>query len=183
MRLFAGFPIAPFVEARLTAIRLRLALPSDGLRWTGPEQWRITLRFFGDVDEQQLTSFKEKLQRCRQVRPVLRIEQMGLFPAKGILYAAVERTEELEAFHTAFASCFGPDIYTGTSLPFHPHITLARSKGPAGQQTLRKLAAPRLPAFGPALQWSGSEIHLYHSALGPRGIIYRNVATHTLNPG
>ncbi len=183
MRLFAGFPVAPSVEDRLTALRLRLAAPTDGLRWTGPEQWHITLRFFGDVEEQQLASLKEKLQQCRQRQPVLRMDALGLFPAKGILYAAVERTEELQAFHAAFTGCVAPDTQPGISLPFHPHISLARSKGRAGQQTLSKLSTPKLPAFGPALQWSGSQIHLYESALGPRGATYRTVATHALSPG
>ena len=182
MRLFAGFPITPAVEDRLSALRLRLAAPTDGLRWTSPEQWHMTLRFFGDIEDRQLASLMQKLGACRQAPPLLRMETLGLFPAKGILYAAVEPTEELQAFYAAFTGCLAWEPPTGTSLPFHPHITLARSKGRTGQKTLGKLSTPKLPAFGPALQWSGSQIHFYESALGPQGAVYRIVATHTLSP-
>ena len=188
LRLFAGFPLPPRAEDRLSALRLRLAAPGDGLRWSTPDQWHITLRFFGEVEPTQLARLVEALHRFTGEQPTLRMENLGLFPAKGILYAALEPTDELTAFHTAFSGHMrlmcpmeaGAEVSTSTSLPFHPHITLARSKGRTGQKTLKALATPTLPALGPELRWKADKIHLFESLSGSGGAGYNIVATHLL---
>lgn len=188
MRLFAGFPLPPRVEDRLSALRLRLAAPGDGLRWSAPEQWHITLRFFGEVDRSRLAPLVEALHQFGSEQPTLRMENLGLFPAKGILYAALEPTDELTAFHTAFNSHMGhmcpmetgAEVVASTSLPFHPHITLARSKGRTGLKTLKALSTPTLPALGPELRWKADRIHLFESLSGSGGAGYSIVATHLL---
>lgn len=182
MRLFAGFPLPSPVENRLSALRLRLAAPGDGLRWSTPEQRHVTLRFFGEVDRSQLTPLVEALHRFNSKQPSLRMENLGHFPAKGILYAAIEPTDELTAFHTAFSTHMktNAEVVTTTSLPFHPHITLARSKGLMGLKTLKALATPTLPAFGPELRWTADRIHLFESLSGSGGAGYSIVATHFL---
>ena len=177
MRLFACLPVPPLVENRLSALRLRLATPRDGLRWTTPEQWHLTLRFFGDLKPEQLPAMLEALKRFHQPPPCLRMESLGHFPAKGILYSAVQSSEELTAFHAAFLDHMALAVPPSGSLPFHPHITLARSKGPSGLNSLRKLVTPALPAFGSALQWTAGPIHLYESVLGSGGAAYNIVAT------
>lgn len=184
MRLFAGFPLPPHVEQRLSALRLRLAVPADGLRWTTPEQWHLTLRFFGDVDRSQLPFLIETFHEFRSQQPNLRMEGLGLFPAKGILYAGIDLTDELTAFQAAFTEhiATGYPTSSSASLPFRPHITLARSKGNVGLKTLAALAQPTLPAFGPALQWSAAQLHLYESVLGPQGASYSILAVQTLSP-
>ncbi len=170
------------VVDRLSALRLRLAAPTDGLRWTGPEQWHITLHFFGDVDAALLPPLLEKLGRFQGKQPSLRLESLGLFPAKGILYAAIDLTEELRTFHADLTSRLAPGTSTDTSLPFHPHITLARSKGRTGLRTLQKLSKPALPAFGTALGWRADRIDLYESVPGLQGAAYNTVATQPLAP-
>lgn len=182
MRLFAGFPLSPLAESRLSALRLRLADPGDGLRWTTPEQWHLTLRFFGDLEADQISALGGAVNRFHPPSPLLRMETLGHFPAKGILYAAIEPTAELTAFHAVLLEHLAPAIPPTISLPFHPHITLARSKGPSGLKFLRKLAAPALPAFGPPLQWAAGPVHLYQSVLGPQGSTYRILASQQTDP-
>lgn len=180
MRLIVGLPVPLPVENRLSALRLRLAAPKDGLRWTGPEQWLLTLRFFGDLESHQLSSLQQALSRFRHEPPLLRMETLGLFAAKGILYAAIQPSQPLSALHTALTREMPFGLTADASLPFHPHITLARSKGPIGLKSLRQLATPALPSFGPPLQWSASPIHLFESVLGPQGAVYHIVATQDL---
>jgi RNA 2',3'-cyclic 3'-phosphodiesterase len=51
MRLFVGIPLAPAVVEELSAIALRLQAKDDGLRWSAPESWHITLQFLGNTAE------------------------------------------------------------------------------------------------------------------------------------
>ena len=177
VRLFAAIPLPPPAVDRLSALRLRLAAPGDGLRWTAPEQWHITLQFFGDLDEQQIGLLKRDFRAIRLPEATVRLEALGRFPSKGILFAAAERSSSFLALYEAFKSGVGSwKPASVSSLPFHPHVTLARSKGRVGGKTLEKLSFPALPQYGAAVSWQTGKSALYESCLGPNGAQYRLLA-------
>ena len=183
MRLFAGIPLSPHAVERLSAVRLRLAAPGDGLRWSLPEQWHITLQFFGDVEPGQVGAITSAMQNVIHPPVALRVDALGRFSAKGILFAAVVASEELRTFRRIFAEAVAPFSSASASLPFHPHITLARSKGRAGLRALERLSTPELPHLGTAVQWTAMEVHFYESVPGAQGTVYRSVAVHALRAG
>ena len=51
MRLFVGVPLADEVIEELSAVSMRLHSSEDGLRWSAPESWHITLQFLGNTSE------------------------------------------------------------------------------------------------------------------------------------
>jgi hypothetical protein len=53
MRLFIAIPLAPAVTRQLASLRSQLERPGDGLRWSSPESWHVTLQFLGAADESQ----------------------------------------------------------------------------------------------------------------------------------
>lgn len=172
MRLFAALPLSPLVSERLLSLRLRLSSPGDGLRWSTPEQWHITLQFFGDTTPAIASCLETILSKLQSPAPEIVLSSLGTFSAKGILFAAVEPTPALLAFQaeveTLSRSCgFAPELR-----PFRPHITLARSKGKAGNATLWKLSSPTLPPFGPELRFTGAECLLLESTLQSQGARY-----------
>ncbi len=63
MRLFAGIPIAAAVIDELSAVSLRLRSSTDGLRWSAPESWHITLQFLGSTGQEQYDCTVARLQR------------------------------------------------------------------------------------------------------------------------
>ena len=176
MRLFAGLPLPPSAIDRLSAARLRLAGPKDGLRWSSPEQWHITLRFCGDVSGDQAQRLEEEFRKIERMPVPMRMDSFGVFATKGILFADVFCTEELQALHVAIEKCVLPCGIPAESRPFRPHITLARSKNRTGDASLRRLSSPSLPAFGPEIRWIAEEIWLYESELLPDGAAYRTLA-------
>lgn len=93
-------------------------------------------------------------------------------PAKGILYAAVTPSTALTELQRAFSAYIGPAGFSSSGLPFHPHITLARSKGRAGYKSLEALGMPALPSLGAPMRWMGTSLHLYQSVPGPQGASY-----------
>lgn len=172
MRLFAGLALAPETIQRLTEFRLRWASPQDGLRWSAPEQWHVTLRFLGEVSEERALTVQTSLAGLRSGQVELRMDSFGVFAVKGILYASVEPSAELSALHQAVEGCVAEREVLPETHPFRPHITLARSKNATGGKTLQRLSRPALPAFGPGIRWIAAEMLLYESLLGAGGARY-----------
>ena len=172
MRLFAAVPLPPAAVERLTSLRLRLSAPKDGLRWSEPEQWHITLQFYGEVDAGTAGCLGARFQQLTAGAPDIAIDGLDLFLTKGILLATVALSSslvELQAQVLQAGTLCGID---SESRPFRPHITLARSKGKAGSVTLRDLSTPTLPAFGPDITWTARECLLMESHLTQRGAEY-----------
>ena len=172
LRLFAGIALPPFALERLAATRLRLATPNDGLGWLSPEQWHITLRFFGEVEPEQAEAIKSALSKLGSAPVPVGCDHLGLFPTKGILFAAIELSPALSALQAQVTRLTAEQFALPTSHTFHPHITLARSKGPLGMRSLQRLATPALPSVGAALCWKAQELLLFESRLSRQGAAY-----------
>jgi RNA 2',3'-cyclic 3'-phosphodiesterase len=140
-----------------------------GLRWTVPEQWHLTLAFFGDVAERHLDDLVERLGRAaaRRTAVDLTIAGGGAFPNPGrakVVYAAVDaagRDEELRRMATGARAAGARSGAGGEGGRFHPHVTLARSGRPIeATRWIRVMEAYRGPA------WTAAELVLVESHLG-----------------
>lgn len=141
----------------------------DGLRWTMPEQWHVTLAFYGDVAERHLDDLAERLGRAAAKRTTvdLRFSGAGAFPNPGrakVLFAGVDagsRAEELRRMATG-ARAAGAKAGAGSEGGrFHPHVTLARTGRPIeATRWIRALDGYRGPS------WSATEMSLVESHLG-----------------
>jgi 2'-5' RNA ligase len=182
MRLFAGLPLPDVATERLTRLRLRLAAPGDGLRWSTPEQWHITLRFFGEVGIEAAAALSQASRQLRSPVPRVCMSELGLFAAKGILFAGIGSSIDLEGLQAEVEQVAAQAGLLPESRPFRPHITLARSRNRAGLTRLQRLGQPTLPAFGSEICWQAEEVLLYESALTRQGAEYRVIERVTL-PG
>jgi RNA 2',3'-cyclic 3'-phosphodiesterase len=171
MRVFIGIPLPEVIAAEISRVTARLRTPNDGLRWTTPESWHITLQFLGNATQQQYDCLIARLDEVRSLSVPIRLGGLDLFERTGVLFTGVAALPELvllaQRVNAATAHCgFVPE-----SRPFRPHITLARAKerGPGG--SLRAIAEgiQRQPAFS---QFAAAEFLLYESHLGPSGSRY-----------
>ena len=172
MRLFAGLALPPEAAQRLTELRLRMATQEDGLRWSEPDQWHITLRFCGEVTEEQAALFGRALATLRSPPVNPSMDALRTFDAKGILYASIVPSEDLMVLQRQVDRCLPAHDTLPESHPFRPHITLARSRNRSGMISLRRLSRPALPAFGREIRWTADEVLLYESVLGSMGAHY-----------
>ncbi len=140
-----------------------------GLRWTVPEQWHLTLAFFGDVAERHLDDLVERLGRAaaRRTAVELAIAGGGAFPNPGrakVVYAGVDaagRDEELRRMATGARAAGTRSGAGGEGGRFHPHVTLARSGRPIeATRWIRVMEAYRGPS------WTATELVLVESHLG-----------------
>ena len=169
MRLFVGIWPPPDVTAVVGALP-RPEVPS--VRWTEPEQWHVTLRFLGEVGEEEVPDLHAALggvaghQRPAPVELGPATTRLGpqvlVVPAAGLDGLAAAVTEATAGFGEP------PD-----PRPFRGHLTLARGRG-------RRPVPFRLAGRPLAGAWSADELCLVRSLLGSRGATYETVATFRL---
>ena len=169
MRLFIGIPLPPAVVEELTALTERLKSPSDGLRWSAPAGWHITLQFLGKTSPEQYACLVPVLGQIRFSSFAIQLEPPGFFDRAGVFFAGVRLSPELLQLQEQVVAATRPCGFVPDDRPYHPHITLARSK--AGRSAL----APLKPRIGDVKQFSGftsGEFLLYESFPDPGGSRY-----------
>lgn len=147
MRLFVAAWPSEEVLARLDA----LPRPERaGVRWTGRDQWHVTLRFFGEVGiDDGVSAGRGVAEAAAGTHPVVADlgPKVGRF-GRGVLQVPVAGLEPVaKAVAATTADIGGPP----DPKPFAGHITLARSRGKhsldglfgtevSGQWTVREVA-------------------------------------------
>lgn len=176
MRLFVG--IALNVEATTAALeQVRSRYSCPGLRWARPENQHVTLQFLGQASEEQLGCVTARLREIRRRGVPVRIEGLGFFAQAGIFHAGVRLTPELLALQQHILVATRPCGFAAELRPFHPHVTLARSKGRDGRKALaalRKAVEQYRPAV--AAEFLAAEFQLFESFPEPEGSRYEVLA-------
>jgi RNA 2',3'-cyclic 3'-phosphodiesterase len=127
-----------------------------GLRWTTPEQWHVTLRFFGEADVDEAVAVFRRIDVASTGDAVARLgPATGRFGQR-VLHVPVEGLEALAWATVRATEGVGkpPD-----RRPFSGHVTLARSR--IRGVDLRPLAGQAL-----AGRWPVGELTLVCSRLG-----------------
>ena len=147
-RLFTGVEIPPEVGAALSS--LRGGLP--GARWIDPENYHLTLRFIGDVDDVTAHEVASLLGRVRRGPFELRMEGVMSFGGRKPR-AVVARVSpepallDMQAEHERLMQRIGLEP---EGRKYTPHVTLARLRDSSNRQVAEYLAARglfRTPAF------------------------------------
>jgi len=171
MRLFVGLAVDEAVKEALERLTLRLRTKDDGLRWSTPDQWHVTLVFLGEVDDTASAGLVRELAEVRQPSVKLWIERVGVFERAGILHAEVEVSPELMRVYEAVAAAVRSAGLAVEERPYRAHITLARSRNRDGRKTIERLRRnaeqQKLSA-----RWEAVEFLLYESQLSPGGSRY-----------
>jgi 2'-5' RNA ligase len=169
MRLFVGIPLATAVTGELRAASVRLRSAGDGLRWTTPESWHITLQFLGNTGREPYECAVAQLRKVRSPFVFVCLEGLSCFERAGILIARVVLTPELLLLQERVTAATQPCGFTPEAHAYQPHITLARSKGHGHDLSNLKAKILRQPCF---TRFVAQEFLLYESFLGSSGSRY-----------
>jgi 2'-5' RNA ligase len=174
MRLFVGLAVSDAIKEVLERLTLRLRGKDDGLRWSTPDQWHVTLVFLGEVDDESRNRLVKELANVRQTRLTLRIEGLGVFQRAGILHAEVGVTQELLRLYEAVAAAVKRVGLEVEDRPYRAHITLARSRNRDGRKTIERLRRTVESREQQRLneRWDVTEFLFYESQLSPGGSRY-----------
>jgi 2'-5' RNA ligase len=137
-RLFTALELPERVRTRLGLIRGPLA----GARWVEPENFHITLRFAGDIDNRTADEFAGFLEDIEFEPFEIRVSGLGAFGGRTprVIWAGVEgdQLDGLQRAHERAARSAGLDPDSQT---YRPHVTLARLRGTRPEAVARFLGS------------------------------------------
>ena len=137
-RIFTGLELPSDVAQSLAA--LRGGLP--GARWIDPEDYHVTLRFIGDVDDTVAREVASMLGKVSRPPLELRLDGLSSFGGKRprAVIATLAQTSalmELQAEHERLMQRVGLEP---EGRKFMPHVTLARLRNSSSRQVADYLA-------------------------------------------
>jgi 2'-5' RNA ligase len=150
---------------------------STDFRLVGQEKIHLTLKFLGDVAEEDLDTIEKALQPISEDHDPFEVSTSGFgaFPSAKrarILWTSIEQgTEHLRTVATEVENLLVPAGFERETRPYVPHLTLGRARA---RQT--KLDASETSP--PTLRFTVSSIDLVKSASGKNGVTYSTLATY-----
>lgn len=179
IRTFICIELPASLKTRLEALEIELQKQtSTRVSWVKPTNIHLTLRFLGDVAEDQVPKIKSCIERvCLEVKSfTLTASQLGAFPSlqkPRVFWVGIkDPTNTLlimqkKIEQELIASGFGKADY-----PFSPHLTIGRVKEGNGQDITAKLSQME---FAPET-FSVKEVIVMRSDLKPTGAVYSKIA-------
>jgi RNA 2',3'-cyclic 3'-phosphodiesterase len=149
-RLFTALEIPPDVRAAISAVRGGL----PGARWIDPENYHVTLRFIGDVDESVAHEAAFILGQVRREAFEIKLDTLSSFgshrPRAIVALVSPSRPLlELQAEQERLLRRIGLEP---EGRKFTPHVTVARLRDSSSHQVAEYFSARghfRAPVFEP----------------------------------
>jgi 2'-5' RNA ligase len=137
-RLFTGLEIPPEIGQSLSMMRGGL----PGARWIDPENYHMTLRFIGDIDDALAREIASLLDQVRRRGFAMRFDGLSSFGGRRprAVIAAIPPVApliELQAEHERIMQRVGLEP---EGRKFSPHVTLARLRDTSSRQVADYLA-------------------------------------------
>jgi 2'-5' RNA ligase len=168
IRLFAGLAPPDHIAEALKPCQQGLR----GARWTPPENFHITLRFFGEIAEAAAEVLDDHLGAIRQAPFALSLAGAGVFGAetgRAAVFAALAPSEPLARLAGKCESAAQRAGLPKDPRTWRPHLTLAYLDGPPGPAAGAWVAGHNLLKTPP---WRTDRFFLYSSRLGRQGPRY-----------
>jgi len=187
MRLFVAIELDKQVKDELVAAQTRLREFDRTVRWPRPEQMHLTLKFLGEVpDEQAQAVCNAAGAVAAQVEPFeVYLASCGCFPPRGrvrIVHAGVvdQSRHNLQRCRDLCEQGFAELGFAREHRPFTAHLTVGRVREDRTDGRLRA-AVEQLRCE--AISQSVGALCVVQSILSPAGARYTNVACHQLSGG
>ena len=132
-RLFTALMLPEDVRMWMTGLRGGLR----NARFIDPENYHVTLRFIGDVDERVADEVAHTLSRIRRAPVPVTISGLGSFGNKKqphSVWARVEPTPELMELQADQERALQRMGLPAEARRFTPHVTIARCKGATSRE-------------------------------------------------
>jgi RNA 2',3'-cyclic 3'-phosphodiesterase len=201
VRLFVAVDVPQAVREALAVARARLEKLCRSARWVRIEGAHVTLKFIGEVPDEQFESIRAALRNIRlhprrldRERPDLENDGrvatqidlhfagLGFFSNERrprVFWAGIEGGPALGQLAAAIEAALVPVGSPRENRDFRPHLTLARFDSPEGVEPLRRAVAEiSAVEFGRA---AVREFYLYRSVLKRSGAEYTRLETYPLS--
>lgn len=177
MRLFTAIDIPDPLRESLSALQDPDVLSA---RWTDPDQFHITLRFIGEVEQARAARFEQTLADV-DAGPV-QCDPYGLdaLPSRRsprVLVLGLDRTDSMVHLYNAVSEVLEGEGLDPENRTYKPHITLGRldDANPAAVHDFLRSHEDR--SFS---SFEATRFVLYESTLTPEGAIHEPHAIYPL---
>jgi len=185
LRLFCAVELPPDVRAKAARYiaTLREAAPDVRASWDREEKLHLTLKFFGDTEEERVEQLSGALASAASTIKSfeLAIEGTGAFPPSGlprVLWLGVkDSSQQLTELHQRIEDECERQGFARERKRFRPHLTIARLRSPEGAKRIAALHRSREFETEP---FAVTELVLIKSDLSPRGSRYTKIGEYRL---
>lgn len=176
-RTFIAVAISPDVIAKIEELVRELAEGIEGVKWVAPEHLHFTLKFLGDVQDNDLHEVCAAVAGATQSREPFEVlvAGAGAFPnvrrPRTIWVGAGKGGDEFEDLHAVVDKALRKLGFRSESRRFTPHITVGRIR--QGNPTLSRLTERLQAHAATEMAWlSVDEALVFSSELRPEGPEY-----------
>ena len=184
IRAFIAVEVAPATVAAIASAIAALKLKLPAVRWVAPENFHLTLKFLGDIDESRIDAIGDALEPAITPFPRCTINAKGLGVFPGLRQPRVLWVGffggHLARLAASVDRALGPLEFSAGQRDFSPHLTIGRWRQggrPAGNLKL-ELNRWRDRDFGAT---KIDRVILYQSVLRPPGPVYTQLKVIELN--
>jgi RNA 2',3'-cyclic 3'-phosphodiesterase len=181
MRVFVALEIPdPLVIDKLVEVQRELASTGADLKPVERENIHFTIRFLGEISEDQASSADSNLKGLKLAPPLVEVRGVGAFPSPSrprTIWVGVSEASELSLKPVAESVTRALEgIGEKDDRPFKAHATLARVRSAhrveALSQVLSKESRTEFGKVAPA------SLKLKKSVLGPSGPTYSDIGVY-----
>jgi 2'-5' RNA ligase len=168
IRLFVALDLPPELKEQLTL----LAGGIPGARWVPAENYHLTLRFIGEVENWRAEEVDEALANIRARPFQLELQGAGLFEKAGriqAIYISAARNESLGFLQNKVETALQRIGLEPERKRFTPHVTLARTEKAAPEKLIGWVQAHNLFRAPPI---TVEHFTLFSSQLGKQASVY-----------
>ncbi|MBI4126015.1 MAG: RNA 2',3'-cyclic phosphodiesterase [Deltaproteobacteria bacterium] len=189
LRAFLAFTVSDDLQRELAGMTELLASKVDGITWVRPDHIHCTLKFFGNVEEEQLMEkIAPAIAKISSTASSINLSAVGLgaFPNwryPRVVWAGLSgETERVATLHEQLEAAFVPFGIKCENRDFRLHLTLGRAKQrikhtPEFSAFIEKQAIREFGSF------SVDHLILMKSVLTRGGAEYTPLRTFRFRPG
>ena len=184
MRLFVALEIPITARKNLSTLIASLRAITREPRWVRAENLHVTLKFLGEVREDNLAAVQAALGGIRSRQAVtLEFRGLGFFPNEKkprVFWAGIEASSNLKTLAADIEGAMEKCGIAREKREFSPHLTLARLERSLPEALRKAIAENAQREFG---SLRTGEFHLMQSKLKPSGAEYTTLQTFPFSPG
>ncbi len=176
VRAFLAIELPDALRPGLALVQGELNKSRAEVRWVPPGNIHLTLKFFGNVPEDEIDSLALAAREAAAAEEPfqLRVTVAGAFPspkAPRVVWLGLEGDLlPLTHLYSRLEKAFATLGYLPEGRAFNPHLTLGRVKSPVNRARLAEMLAKLPPVDWPP--FTVKELILFQSVLSPQGSKY-----------
>ena len=183
MRLFVALEIPITARQNLATLIASLTAITREPRWVRAENLHLTLKFLGEIAEDQLAAVETALGGIRSHQAVtLEVRGLGFFPNEKkprVFWAGIKASSNLKTLAADIEGAMEKCGVAREKREFSPHLTLARLERSLPEALRKAIAENAQREFG---SQRTREFHLMQSQLKPAGAEYTTLKAFPFSP-